>query len=208
MANGPRILVTGFGPFPGAPVNPTQAMVEHFRADPPAPEGLGAFRAAILDVDYATIGPQLSALGREFTPDIAIHFGLADPCRGFRLERVARNRHGSSVFDAILDNRGAAPKDRAICAGPQTLPSRLPLDAIAGALSRAGLPIEWSDDAGTYLCNTAMTLSLAHACEDFTPAMSGFVHVPPVSGEGGMEFDDLVEGARIILETCLAHWRG
>ena len=39
MATGPRILITGFGPFPGAPVNPTAAMIEALAADPAALDG-------------------------------------------------------------------------------------------------------------------------------------------------------------------------
>ncbi|MCG6857895.1 MAG: pyroglutamyl-peptidase I [Salaquimonas sp.] len=205
MREVPRILVTGFGPFPGAPQNPTQALVEHLRADPPAFEGLGAFHAECLDVDYEAIAPRLSAIGREFAPDIAIHFGLAASCSGFRLERVARNRHAQ----AQPDNRGALPASGAICAGPETLSSRLPLDAIAAALGNAGLPVEWSDDAGSYLCNTVMTLSLAHACECFAPLMSGFVHVPlPGAGpeEDRMAFDDLAVGTTLIVETCAREW--
>ncbi len=201
----PRILLTGFGPFPGAPVNPTEALVAHLREAPPIPERAAAFHAECLDVDYDGVGPHLSRLGRAFRPDIAIHFGLAAQCTGFRLERVACNRHDG----ATPDNRGSLPVAGAICAGPAQLPSRLPLDAIAAELARAGLPVEWSDNAGGYLCNTVMTLSLAHACEGFAPAMSGFIHVPLVGapgGQGTMPFDDLLRGALLIVEACAGEW--
>ncbi|GIL03282.1 MAG: peptidase C15 [Alphaproteobacteria bacterium] len=201
-----RLLVTGFGPFPGAPVNPTARLAEVLRARPPewALAGEGAFRAEVLDVDYAAIGPRLSRIGAEFAPDIAIHFGLAAECRGFRLERVARNSHAG----ARPDINGALPAATAICAGPATLASRLPLGAIAAALEAAGLPVEWSDDAGGYLCNMTMTLSLARACEGFAPAVSGFVHVPLTREAGGTALAeaDLLAGARIIIDSCLAHW--
>ena len=38
------------------------------------------------------VAQRLSEIGHAFRPDIAIHFGLAQSCSGFRLERVARNR--------------------------------------------------------------------------------------------------------------------
>ena len=199
----PRILVTGFGPFPGAPDNPTSRLVERLRAEPP--EFGGTFHAECLNVDYAAIAPHLSRLGRDFSPDIAIHFGLAASCAGFRLERVARNAHGEAQPDA----KGALPSPGAICAGPAELPSRLPLETIASTLGEAGLPVEWSDDAGGYLCNTLMTLSLAQACEGFKPAMSGFIHVPLVGGKGGqgtMTFGDLLRGALLIVEACAGEW--
>lgn len=205
----PRILVTGFSVFPGAPVNPTEALVAALRADPPAGREVGAFHADVLAVEYASVAGRLSALGLESTPDIAIHFGLAQECAGFRLERVARNTHA----EARPDQAGAMPATVAVCAGPQTLPSTLPLDLIAGRLTAAGLPVQWSDDAGGYLCNTVFTLSVAHACEGLRPAMAGFVHVPPLreaepDNARAMALGDLVAGARLIIAACAEAWRG
>jgi pyroglutamyl-peptidase len=201
MAAGARVLVTGFEPFPGAPVNPTEKLVAALRAAPPSFDGMAAFRAEILPVDYDTVGPRLSAIGRDFSPDIAIHFGLANECAGFRLERLARNR-----FEADRpDNAGVLRAGGAVCEGPETLASRLPLEAIARRLTGMGLPVEWSDDAGGYLCNTVFMLSRAGACEGFAPAMSGFVHVP-LTGEGsGDALSDagLMAGALAIVAECV-----
>ncbi|MDN5929296.1 MAG: pyroglutamyl-peptidase I [Hyphomicrobiales bacterium] len=195
MAVAARVLVTGFEPFAGAPVNPTEWLVGELRRDPPALDGIAAFRAEVLPVDYAKVGPRLSEIGREFRPDIAIHFGLAAECSGFRLERVARN----SFAGARADNSGAVPQASDICEGPETLASTLPLAAIHDRLRAGGLPVEWSDDAGAYLCNMVFTLSRAHACQGFAPEMSGFVHVPP-TGEGKpLGNAQLLAGARIII---------
>ena len=96
-------------------------------------------------------------------------------------ERAARNR----FVPVHADNLGFIPEVGPICAGPETLESRLPLNAIHKELSAAGLPVEWSDDAGGYLCNAVFTLSLARGAEDFHPAMSGFIHVPPLRAQEG-----------------------
>ncbi|WP_052957990.1 pyroglutamyl-peptidase I [Aquamicrobium sp. LC103] len=202
-----RILVTGFSVFPGAPVNPTEALARILHDEPPTGEGIEAFRADVLAVEYATIQDRLSAIGREFLPDIVIHFGLARECSGFRLERVARNSHA----EARPDQSGHMPDAALICAGPDILPSTLPLDRIAERLALAGLPVEWSDDAGGYLCNTVMTLSLAYACDGLRPVMSGFVHVPPLKeaepeNPHAMGIDDLVAGARLIIDASVAAW--
>lgn len=203
----PRVLVTGFSVFPGAPVNPTEALVGILR-DAPPDVGLEAFRAEVLAVEYATIADRLSAIGRDFLPDIAIHFGLARECSGFRLERIARNSHA----EARPDQSGAMPLAGQVCAGPQTLASTLPLGLIADRLAGAALPVEWSDDAGGYLCNTVFTLSTAHACDGLRPVMAGFVHVPPLKeaepdNARAMPIDDLVAGARIIIAACVDAWR-
>lgn len=203
----PRVLATGFSVFPGAPINPTEALVGILHDDPPRGDRIEAFRAEVLDVDYATIVGRLSAIGREFLPDIAIHFGLARECAGFRLERIARNSHAR----ARPDQAGRMPASQLVCAGPDTLSSTLPLGLIAARLEAAGLPVEWSDDAGGYLCNTVFTLSLAHVCDGLRPAMAGFVHVPPLKeaepdNDRAMAIDDLVAGARIAVAACVDAW--
>lgn len=203
----PRILVTGFGPFPGAPENPTSWLVSQLAANPPGGEGIGAFHAEELEVEYGRVGPWLSDLGGAFAPDIAIHFGLAAEASGFRLERVARNSHAG----ARPDNAGRLPPSVRICAGPQMLASSLPLEAISQGLATAGLPVEFSEDAGGYLCNTVFVLSRFHACEGLRPAMSGFVHVPLLAGQpgaraGAMTPDDLLRGARLIVAASAAAW--
>lgn len=205
----PRILVTGFGPFPGAPDNPTDWLVSQLAADPPGGAGIAAFRAQVLDVEYDFVGPRLSQLGTDFAPDIAIHFGLAAEACGFRLERLARNSHAG----ARPDNAGRLPPTLRICEGPDTLPSTLPLQAIAEGLATAELPIEWSDDAGGYLCNTVFVLSRFHTCEGFSPAMSGFIHVPLLAGQEGarpdaMEAGDLLRGARLIIAAAIGAHTG
>lgn len=204
----PRILVTGFSVFPGAPVNPTEALAQVLRAEPPAGEGIGAFRIEVLAVEYASVADRLSAIGRAFSPDIAVHFGLANECAAFRLERMARNSHAR----ARPDQAGGMPATPMVCSGPETFSSTLPLGLIAGRLAGAGQPVEWSDDAGGYLCNTVFTLSVAHACEGLRPAMAGFVHVPPLKeAEPGnpraMALPDLVAGARLVVAACAEAWR-
>ena len=202
MPSGPRLLVTGFEAFPGAPVNPTEWLVGRLLAKPPELSGISAFRAELLPVDYRRIGARLEAIGRDFAPDIAVHFGLAQRATGFRLERTADNRFQS----ARPDNSGYCPDDGPICAAAPALASTLPLEPIHAALTDAGLPVEWSEDAGGYLCNVVFTLSAAHACDGFAPSMTGFVHVPP-SGPGcALSLPQLARGAHIVLRTAVSAW--
>jgi pyroglutamyl-peptidase len=163
---------------------------------------MAAFAAELLPVDDARIGPRLSEIGSRFAPDVVVQFGLAASCRGFRLERVGRN----GFSNAAPDNHGVRPGDGPICAGPPLLASTLPLEAIHDVLSAAGLPVGWSDDAGGYLCNMAMTLALAGACEGFRPRWSGFVHVPPVGRGAPLSGPDFRRGALLVVETVCAQW--
>jgi len=200
----PRILVTGFNAFPGAPLNSTEVLIGELAARVAELADCGEVATAVLDVDYRTLPSQLERLG---TPDIAIHFGLSARATGFTLERFARNAFGGKP-----DNAGHVPTDRHICRGPETLPSALPLGRIHAELSGRGLPVVWSDDAGDYLCNYAFYVSRSPAFPDFTPAMSGFIHVPPLAGSAdaamAITLDDLVEGGIAIVRLCSRAWRG
>jgi pyroglutamyl-peptidase len=52
----------------------------------------------------------------------------------------------------------------------------LAVEPIVAALTKAGLPVAASDDAGGYVCNATFYRSLIAAPEG---RMVGFVHVPP-----------------------------
>jgi pyroglutamyl-peptidase len=203
----PRILITGFGPFPGAPVNPTQKLIETLRADPSLLEGNGEIRTEILAVEYDTVPGRLTAFGAEFSPDIAIHFGLSARAEGFTLERLARNE----IAADRPDNAGGQPRQACIVEGGAGQPSTLPLAAIAAKVGEAGLPHSWSDDAGGYLCNYVFYLSRSPHFPDFSPQISGFIHVPPLAGPdapaNAIAIADLVAGAQIIAGTCAEEWR-
>lgn len=202
----PRILVTGFSAFPGAPVNPTERLVAELRERMPELAAVGSITTAVLDVDYGELPAALRRLAAK-QPDIAIHFGLSAAAAGFVLERLARNAYGNKP-----DNAGHIPQAARICAGDDVLPSTLPLDALHGALIAKSIPVGWSDDAGGYLCNYLFYLSRSPVLAEFAPGMSGFIHVPPLAEgvsadlEGAMEMETLVEGALIAIRVCAEAW--
>lgn len=204
----PRVLVTGFGPFPGAPANPTEWLVTTLAADPPAFAGEAELHVEVLPVEYEAVPARLAAFGAGCAPDIAIHFGLSARARGFTLERLARNE----VRAKRPDNAGHWRPGGPICQGALDIPSTLPLEMIHRALSAADLPVFWSDDAGGYLCNYLFYLSCAQSAPGFAPAMAGFIHVPMLAGGGqdtahAMRPNDMLEGARRIITTCIERWR-
>ncbi|MFZ2101661.1 MAG: hypothetical protein WAU86_13955 [Oricola sp.] len=204
-----RLLVTGFTPFPGAPVNPTEHLIRRFEADPPLSREDAEFRFAVLPVEYRAAIPALEDAAADFDPHIAVHFGLAQEAAGFRLETLARNE----IVARIPDNAGDRPEPGAIRDGSGHVASSLPLAEIATALDAAGLPVEWSDNAGGYLCNYVFYHSAGGICRGLSGAMHGFVHVGQVnlpgamSGEAAMDFNKLVQGTELILQTCIRRFR-
>ena len=202
----PRMLVTGFEPFPGAPENPTEALIAHFAEAPPALDA--EMRFAVLPVDYGTVADALAGHADGFHPDIAIHFGLAQTATGFRLEEVARNEIAASR----PDNSGSQPASAAICDGAAEIASGLPLDAIETRLRAAGLPVERSRDAGGYLCNYVFYHACAGRVAGLAAPVAGFVHVPWTDAmrdrhaphAAAISFDELTAGARIVMQEALA----
>lgn len=204
-----RLLVTGFTPFPGAPVNPTEHLIRHFEDNPPLSGDDVALRFAVLPVDYGLAIPALEEVAADFKPHVAVHFGLANEARGFRLERLARNE----VTARIPDNAGNRPARSEIRPGAGHVPSGLPLAEIEIALHARNHAVEWSDDAGGYLCNYVFFHSAAGLCGGLEAAMSGFVHVGPVAppgtaaGEVAMDFDVFVQGAEAVLQIAVSEFR-
>jgi pyroglutamyl-peptidase len=166
-----RLLATGFGPFPGAPVNPTAWLMEDLRAW--SPEGF-ALTTHVLDVTYDVWESALAPLVAAHRPDAVVAFGLSANATGFRIETTARN-----VLDPTrVDAKGSFPRGGRIADdGPATFASTLSFEHAYGI----------SDDAGSYVCN----LTLYRLLENGVRAT--FVHLPPMPEE------QLRSGARAIL---------
>lgn len=205
MADRIRLLVTGFTPFPGAPVNPSEHLMHRFQSRPPEFGGPVECRFAVLPVSWSDAVPALEASAAGFGPDIAVHFGLDATATGFRLETTARNAVSADRTD-VHQIRAAASS---IIPNGGSVRSTLPLEDIAAALEKERLPVEWSGNAGEYLCNFVFYHSAAGACRGLNAAMSGFVHIGPVAlsgeavGPGTLAFADLVRGAELLLKTCI-----
>src|SRR5258705_356163 len=86
-----RILVTGFGPFPGAPFNPTQPLVARLlRLRRPAFRDVELI-GHIFHVTYSTVDRELPELIARHRPHALLMFGLADRTAHVRIETRARN---------------------------------------------------------------------------------------------------------------------
>jgi pyroglutamyl-peptidase len=190
---GPRLLVTGFGPFPGSAENPTEALMHALRREPPEGFGAAAFRALVLPTDYRRSGALMRGACRRLDPDVVVHFGLSGRAKALLIERLARN----SADPEKPDFAGYAPRSgRVARSGPETLATTLSAEAVAAELAAAGLAAAPSDDAGRYVCNATLYRSLRAAPPG---RLVGFVHVPP--GDR-LPFARLCDAARVILRAA------
>jgi pyroglutamyl-peptidase len=166
------VLVTGFEPFGGEPVNPSMQAVLGLAADPPP---YIVLHTEILPVSHRRTPQVLRAAVARCRPDVVIATGEA----GERAE-VAVERIGINLVDfRIADNDGDRPVEVPVVAdGPAAYFSTLPVQAVVAALKAAGVPATLSTCAGTHLCNHTLYL-LGHLAATACPGMRiGFLHLP------------------------------
>src|ERR1700754_821926 len=91
MGDKPRILITGFRPFPGAPYNPTEKLVERLmRLRRPAFDNIERI-SHVFPVTYGAVDRELPALIENHHPHALLMFGLASRTPHMRIETRARN---------------------------------------------------------------------------------------------------------------------
>jgi pyroglutamyl-peptidase len=193
-----RTLVTGFEPFDGGDVNPSQLLVEALASAPP--DGL-ALSTAVLPVAYTRAGDMLAAAVRAAEPDLVVCFGQAGGRTAVSVERFALNLDDA----ASSDNEGASSSAPIDPDGPAAYRSTLPVDEIVAALHAEGIPAAASRDAGGFLCNHVFYRLHALLASERPAARGGFVHVPLLpeqalaKAEPSMPLETLVRAARIVL---------
>ncbi len=193
-----RVWVTGFGPFPGALVNPTEWLAKQLGGLAPEEVGASALCCEVLPSEFTRALAIVEDRHRRLAPDIAVHFGLHRNAVGFRLERRAANGIGSDRRDAA----GVIPQNRQVDRdGPPALHSVWPA-GVCEALRNTGLAVEVSNDAGAYVCNAVFYRSLACTAER-PGAWCGLVHVPHTERSdrrlAAIGEADLLAGAMVIV---------
>lgn len=205
------VLITGFGPFPGAPFNPTEALVEKLtRLRRP---GLAGVRLVghVFRTSYAAVDAELPELLDRHRPQVVLMFGLAARTRHIRVETCARNARSRLLADVA----GALPGEyRLDPAATGMRRGRAPFEALRVAGRNRGAEVRLSHNAGRYLCNYLYWQ--AAACGTAGPRSFVFVHVPlvraaPARRKAGprptVTADDLVRIGEAILRALIADAR-
>lgn len=161
------LLITGFGPFPGVPRNPSAALARRIGALAPLKLGGIPVRVLILRTTYAAIPERLEPALAE-APAAILMLGVATRAKRVRVEMQGRNRTSRLFPDASgrIASRLTLEPD-----GPPARRSPAAAPALA-TLRRHGIAAIPSRDAGRYLCNA----SYFRALRDASPAL--FVHIP------------------------------
>jgi len=169
------VLLTGFGPFPGAPLNPTGPLVRRL-----ARRGATGFRKArriahVFATSYRTVDRELPALIRRARPEVLVMFGLARRTRHIRIETRARN----ALAAKLPDVSGHSPDAHMIAPGAaESMLLPMPAGLLLAAARTAGVRAALSRDAGSYLCNYLCWRASEAAARPGGPRLVVFVHVP------------------------------
>lgn len=165
------MLVTGFEPFGGEPLNPSQLLVERLAE-------LGVRRrdldlsTAVLPVDRVRGPETLERIVAHTRPALVVLVGQAT---GRAQVDVESRAHNAIDFRGATDNGGNTASGEALEeAAPEHLDTPLPLEALAASLRDEGLPVAHSRDAGRHLCNASLFTMLRR----HPGVASLFVHVP------------------------------
>ena len=176
------VLLTGFEPFAGASLNPSEQIVNALKAR--QIEGV-ELHTAVLPVVFTESSELLRHLIKLHKPDIVICLGQAEGRREISFERVAIN-----LDDARLaDNAGRVVLDQPVVAGgPSAHFTTLPVKEMVAAVRAEGIAAGLSTTAGTFVCNHIF-YAMQHELAE-TSVVSGFIHVPLLPEQAG-EFEGL-----------------
>jgi pyroglutamyl-peptidase len=204
-----KVLIGGFGRFPGAPFNPS-GLVATTLARRRRPALADVRRLAhVFATRYADVDRELPALIARERPDIVLLFGLASRTRHLRIEEIARNRMSVLFPDA----GGFRPARPAIAPGQAALRNPRPLGRLVEVARNAGVRAAPSRNAGSYLCNYIYWRALNSARVPGGPRLIAFVHVPPIKRKArptsakrrhGYRLGDLVRASEAILIAMAA----
>ena len=203
----PRLLLTGFGPFPGVPKNPTARIAKEF--DGEAIHGLRVV-GADLEVCFESIASQLQSLFDQHEPVAILLLGVAVERDCIGLEGQAYNLREAGRPDAKgrhFDTPQPLLSTRSLGEALQTSIQRQDLLA---DLEKAGLPVELSEDPGRYLCNASFFHALHFPKSTLQKPPSLFVHLPQVgnpiqkNSEKTWTMKDLREATRVLLKGIAA----
>jgi pyroglutamyl-peptidase len=180
MSDKLRLLVTGFGPFPGAPFNPTGPLVARLlRLRRPALDDV-ELSGHIFPVTYGAVDRELPELLARRRPQALLMFGLASRTSWVRIETRARN----AVTTLWPDAGHTRVRKGSIAGGADAMMFGPHTTKLLRAADGSGVDARSSRDAGSYLCNYLSWRAIEATCSETGPDLAAFVHVPLVARSG------------------------
>jgi pyroglutamyl-peptidase len=170
------ILISGFDAFGDMPVNSSELVVDAL-----AQAGLDGVTTAVLPTSYREAEKRIQSLIRRHRPDRLLMLGLASRSSAIRIEQVALNLDDCTA----PDNDGEVRTRRPIAAGSVIGHwNSLPMNRMASIAQQCGHDIEFSRDAGGFVCNHVFFTAAQTLAAELPDSRCGFVHLPTIEGPG------------------------
>lgn len=161
------VLITAFEPYDRWSTNSSwDALVALTRELPTAPKVVTRRYPVDFEKTKAKLADDLAA-----NYDYTLHLGQAPGSSRIHLEAVAVNVAGES-------QQSPDDFDTLVPGGPAAYRTQLPLAGWSSKIRAAGIPVQVSYHAGTYLCNAIFYLAQHLAAEKQFKTQSAFIHLP------------------------------
>ena len=198
-----KILVTGFDPFGGEPINPAIESVKRL------PDNIAG--AEIIKLEIPTVRKKslekIEEAINEHNPDIILSIGQAGGRFDISIERV-----GINLDDfRIPDNEGNQTIDEPIFPdGENAYFVKLPVKAMVQNVQKNNIPASVSYTAGTFVCNHVLYGVLYLIEKKYNGKKSGFIHIPFLPEQvvdkrntPSMELSTIVKGLTAAIEAIV-----
>jgi len=194
-----RVLVTGFGPFPGVPYNASETLVRALAGQFARRTRGVEISSAVLPVSWGSASAAANKAVAACAPHAVLHFGVSRRATTFEIESRAVNMCGPRP-DA--HGRAVPPMPVVRAAAPLLMPSLPPLHLVR-ALRLSGFSAELSRNAGRYLCNALYYSSLVREAEG--GSLAAFIHMPVLGDPAAracITMTEAVDAARILVQAA------
>ncbi len=198
-----KILVTGFDPFGGEPINPAIKSVKRL------PDNIAG--AEIIKLEIPTVRKKslekIEKAINEHNPDVILSIGQAGGRFDISIERI-----GINLDDfRIPDNEGNQIIDEPIFPdGENSYFVKLPVKAMVQNVQKNNIPASVSYTAGTFVCNHVLYGVLYLIEKKYKGKKSGFIHIPFLPQQvvdkrntPSMELNTIVKGLTAAIEAIV-----
>ena len=198
-----KILVTGFDPFGGEPINPA---IESVKKLPDNIAGAEIIKLEIPTVRKKSLEKIEKAIN-EHNPDVILSIGQAGGRFDISIERI-----GINLDDfRIPDNEGNQIIDEPIFPdGENSYFVKLPVKAMVQNVQKNNIPASVSYTAGTFVCNHVLYGVMYLIEKKYKGKKSGFIHIPFLPQQvvdkrnmPSMELNTIVKGLTAAIEAIV-----
>lgn len=195
----PILLLGGFGPFGSVKDNPSWLAAEKLDKQMIAGHDV---RSVLMPVSWEGAPAALFEAYDRLHPVITIASGVDTSATGVRLESQALNKAVGQDVDGEVKQSG--PIDPA---GPDAIPTMLPIEDLRTALEADGYTVGVSESAGTFLCNFIFyeLMQKVGAEPAGSKLLAGFVHVPSATT---LEPTKMAEAWKVIIGRVVEYRAG